>query len=760
MKKGSKKIYIAIVAVLALVVALLLIFRTKGEEETEEREVKVLSPKTEVAYKAVPSDAVLIFDFEQLDHIAPLLRDTSNYFYGLIDPSSELVKFQKRLVDLGAGNCHTLYSLHYSAINEVTLLQIADLSDASSKEKIIHYLDSIPHTRREYNQGSMRVYDNGFKVAVKDNYLLASTSTICVEGSLRHLANGSSVLDNQEFYSMLRRTGGDECLYVNHKQIGKLFSGSVTYGFLKYSDFIMRMATWSALMMNPRQKNFISFEGYLKGNEDLINFSTVLSGQKGESFRSAEILPASTMFAICLNISAVKGYLKDFQKYLDANKKISSYAARMERVTLLDAPAPLEWVASEGFTEFVSAFILVGNKYEWMTFAYHNSQTWLNKMTGIKGKREITEPQPYIYKGYLEALFGESFSHTQEDMFCKVGDWTVIGSAPAVAEFAKGKASMVSLEDYLSHTPASSFFSDKAAVKAFANIKEGSDTLFTVLNKYYRKRFTSSIQKKNFEYATLSVTPKGKDVLASLNFYAARLSEVPQLFNPEEGGNQVFIDSTIKTFFGPFPLVENGDTTWFEQSQKWLSVSYQDRNHKGIWGIPMKDTIKNYASLVTMPDEKKHIMFILGNKLYAMSRRGAHYTGYPKELDCGVALGPKVVTEKGETRLMILTDENIVTKRDLEGKRVSGWEDIHADEFTRTLPEEIILFDQKYLILRTVGKTRIYLPNGEEVTAKNLKRPISKESPIVEVEDGFVKVMGVDGKEFLFNLRNGRIKKL
>ena len=222
MKKGSKKIYIAIVVVLALVVALLLIFRTKGEEETEEREVKVLSPKTEVAYKAVPSDAVLIFDFEQLDHIAPLLRDTSNYFYGLIDPSSELVKFQKRLVDLGAGNCHTLYSLHYSAINEVTLLQIADLSDASSKEKIIHYLDSIPHTRREYNQGSMRVYDNGFKVAVKDNYLLASTSTICVEGSLRHLANGSSVLDNQEFYSMLRRTGGDECLYVNHKQIGKL----------------------------------------------------------------------------------------------------------------------------------------------------------------------------------------------------------------------------------------------------------------------------------------------------------------------------------------------------------------------------------------------------------------------------------------------------------------------------------------------------------------------------------------------------------
>ena len=48
----------------------------------------------------------------------------------------------------------------------------------------------------------------------------------------------------------------------------------------------------------------------------------------------------------------------------------------------------------------------------------------------------------------------------------------------------------------------------------------------------------------------------------------------------------------------------------------------------------------------------------------------------------------------------------------------------------------------------------------EEITVKNLKRPISRESTVTEEKDGFVRVMGTDGKEFLLNLKSGRIKKL
>ncbi|MBQ1886592.1 MAG: hypothetical protein II157_05250 [Bacteroidales bacterium] len=762
MDKRKKRILLLFsISVLLLggILALLFSRSSLDVEEEEEKQHKELSPQTEEAYKAVPSDAVLIFDFEEQDHVMPMLSDTSTYGYGLFDPSSPLVRFQGALNRKGAGICHSLFSLHYSAINEVSLLQVLDISNSQNVGGITGYIDSLTVSSRSFNSYKIQKLSSGLNVALAGDKLLASTSSICLESSLRHILGGTSILDNQEFYPVLRSTGGSECLYINHKQIGKFFSGTVTYSFLKYSDFIMRMATWSALEINPRQRNYISFEGKLTHNSDFINFSALLGQMKPAVSMAQEILPASTMFAVSINISGLKSYMKDYEKYLDANKKLASRMAEAERIQLPDAPSPADWVSDEGFTEFVSAFCLVGNKYEWLTFLYHNSTSFFGKLTGIKGRGERKEPSEFPYKGYLASLLGEAFSHNPEEQYCKMGDWTIIGSAAAIGEFFKGKANAVTLDKYLDRTPASSFFSEKGVAKVIVNIKEGSDTLFTVLNKYYRSRFASSIKKKNFEYATANVVPTSEGTELSLNFYAALLNTPPAMFDALDE-DVVFIDSTFKTFWGPFPLVdENSDTTWFEQSRKYLSISYMDKNKKGIWGIPMKDTIKNYAGLVSL-GEKPHITFILGNKLYMMSRRGAHYTGYPKELDVGVSLGPLVIRENGEQHLLILTDQNIITKRTLSGEPCSGWTDIHAPEFTRELPQEQVILGKRYYILRTVSKLRIYTPDGEEITAKNVKRPISRDSAITEEEDGYIKVMGVDGKEFLFNLKTGRIKKL
>ena len=763
MSKG-KKIFILFAAglvLLGLVLFLALWLGDNNSEEVDEKEQKVLSAQTEEAYRAVPSDAVLIFDFEQLDHISQMLRDTSSFAYGLIDSVSSLGAFQDKLFLSGAGESHSLFSLHYSAINEVSLLQITDMPTQESVSDIQRYLESGASNSRNYNSHKIYTLPSGLKVAIDKDLVIASSSSICVESSLRHLDAGNSILENQEFYSTLKGTGGEECLYINHKQIGKLFSGSVSYSFLKYSDFIMRMATWSALEINPRQRNFISFEGVLTDNGDFINFAAVLGGQKPYVSKAQDILPASTMFAVCIDLHSLKSYVKDYEKFLDANKKYSSYLSNLDRIALPDSPLPMEWLASEGFTEAVSAFCLVGGKFEWVTLLYKNSTSLLGRITGIKGKGQFQEPAEFVYKGYVPAVLGEIFSHNPEDQYCKSEDWTIIGSANAVGEFYKGKVNAVKLEKYLSRTPASSFFSDKGVAKAFVNIKEGADTLLTVLNKYFRGRITSSLRKKNFEYATINICPSDGKTKANLSFYAASLSVPPQMFD-EEDEEVVFIDSTFKTFWGPFPLVDpdKGDTTWFEQSKKYLSISYMDKNKKGIWGIPMKDTIKNYAGLVKLDDGKSYITFILGDKLYRMNRRGAHYTGYPKQLDVEVALGPEIIREDGRYRMFIITGENIITKRDVNGDRVEGWTDIHAPEFTREMPQETTLFGRRYYILRTVSKLRIYTPEGEELTAKNIKRPISRESTVTEDKDGFVKVMGMDGKEFLFNLKTGRIKKL
>ncbi len=764
--KRSKRIliYSVAVAVVAAVIAIVLLVNGQDSSENVSSKLRHLDPATEAAYSAVPADAVVVMDFEHLWEILPAVTDTSTFGYGFIDASAPLVKLQKYLADYeGAVEAHTLFSIHYSALNEISFLQITDLSGCPDGFSAVqHYIDSLSHTSRKYNGCDLMSFSNGLNLAISGNLLVASGSVICVESSLRHLANNSSILDNHEFYDVLREAGGKGCMFVNHKQIGKLFSGSASYGFLKYSDFIMRFASWSALDMNARQKNIFSFSGVCKNNGDPINFSSIYDSQRPVESNAGKILPASTVFGVAVQIPSMKGYQRAYQNYLEVNKKLSSFLSRNERVTLPEKETPAEWIVSQGFSEIISAFCLVGNKYEWVTFCYKKASLFKRLASGVKNNIEHPDVFDFEYKGYIGAVLGEAFSHCPEDSYCKIGEWTIIGSKRCISEFASGKANAVKLEGYLRNTPASSFFEEKGNAKVLVNLREGSDTLLTAFNQYFRGRFKESLKHKNFSYATINMTAESGKTIADMNYYAANLSAVPEMFNPELSGASFFIDSTIKVGLGPFTLVDpqTGDTNYLTQSKKWLSIFLSDKNRRDLWGIPFKDTIRGMVDQVVLSDKRTYMAFILSNKLHLMSKKGGYAGGYPKLIERPVVLGPRIINEGGEYRMFVLDTNNIIAKLTLDGEAVSGWNDIHAPEFTHNLPEIKEFFGEKYLILRTVGSTRIYHPNGIEITSKNIRKPIANDSQLTPAEDGYIKVMGVDGKEFLFNLKSGRIKKL
>lgn len=741
--------------------AVLLLVACKGREEKADKEQRQLTEASMAAYKAVPTDAIAIFDFEKLEHFIPVLNDTTNFGSGLINKNESIVKFQESLLKKKVfNNCHVLFSLHYSSKNEITFMEIMDMSTVPGYSGIISgLLDSVSHTSRKYNNCDVREYPDGLEVTTHGSLLIASGSTFLLESSVRHLANGSSILDFHDFKAALEGTGGAECLYLSHKQVGKLFSGCVTYDFLKYSDFLLRFSSWSALEINPRQKNFISFRGVACNTNDPANYASVFLSQKPAESEVGKILPASTMFCVSLQISGMKSYLKSYRDYLEVNKKLNSYLSRQLKVARRGEKQPADWAISQNFTEVATAFCLIGGKYEWLTVAHVKPSGLSRLFGGVKDKIGRPKVKPYKLRGYFYSVFGEAFSHTREEVYCRSGEWMVVGPRKALAEFTKG-GGRISLENYLGKTPASSFLSDKGSARVLINIKEGSDTLFSALNPYFRKQFTSSIKKKNFECLTATVGAEDKNVIAELDFYAAKLSNAPEMFK-REGGHQQFIDSTIKASLGPFMVIDpvSGDTNYVEQSKKFLSIAFSDKTHKDQWALPFKDTLKGAVGQVVYGG-KVHMAFIVADKLCLMTKRGAYAGGYPIVLPKRVSMGPSVVKEGDKYYLLVINKDNTITKYNLDGTPASGWKDIHAPEFTRELPSEVVIFGRNYLLMRTIGATRIYNLDGSELTARNWRRPIAKDSRITMEKDGYIKVMGVDGKEFLLNLKSGRIKKL
>lgn len=745
-----------------LLAVMLFLAACGGKEDKGQKEQRQLSAATMTAYKAVPTDAIAIFDFEKLEHFSPVINDTTTFGSGLIAGNEPIIKFQQKLLATNAfGGCHVLFSLHYSSKNEITFMEILDMSNVAGYNNVVNrILDSAEHTSRKYNGCDVREYPDGLEVTVHGSLLIASSSAFLLESSVRHLANGSSILDFHDFMTALEQTGGAECMYLNHKQIGKLFSGTVTYDFLKYSDFLLRFSTWSALEINPRQKNFISFRGATYNNSDPASYSTVFLSQKPASSELGSILPASTIFCTSLQISGVKSYLKSYRDYLEVNKKLNSYLSRQLSVARKGEKQPQDWAIAQNFTEVASAFCLLGGKYEWITVAHVKPSGWSRLFGGVKNKIGRPKIKPYRLRGYFSAVFGEAFSHTKEEVTCRSGEWMVIGSRRALAEFTKSGSGRINLGNYLNRTPASSFLSDEGSARVFINIREGADTLFSVLNPYYRKLFTASIKRKNFEYLTAIVGAEDKKVIAQIDFYAAKLSNAPEMFK-SDGAQQQFIDSTIKVSQGPFMLLDpqSGDTNYVEQSKKFLSIAFSDKTHKDLWALPFKDTLKGAVGQVIYGG-KVHMAFIVADKLCLMTKRGAYAGGYPVTLPKRVACGPAVVKEGDNFYLLVINVDNTITKYALDGTPAGNWKDIHAPEFTRELPQEVAIFGHNYLVMRTIGATRIYNLNGTEVTAKNWRKPIAKDSRLIPQNDGYIKVMGVDGKEFLLNLKSGRIKRL
>ena len=210
----------------------------------------VLAAEEVSVYNAVPSDAVVVVDLKHAGEYAAITGDTLSFLYGLPLAGDPLVELQGELADIDAiSGAPMVFSLHYSAKNSVSFLQIMDLKNGGVQD-VQNLLSGKGISRKRYNGTVVHTLDKGVVAALHNNLFLASSSSHVLESSVRHLENSTSILDKPEFEKLLRKNGTSSAIYVNHNQIGKLFSGMVERDYLGYSDFFMKFTSWSCQLLH------------------------------------------------------------------------------------------------------------------------------------------------------------------------------------------------------------------------------------------------------------------------------------------------------------------------------------------------------------------------------------------------------------------------------------------------------------------------------------------------------------------------------
>lgn len=701
---------------------------------------------------AVPTDAVFVLNIDKGMAIPSLLRDSSEYI-------------SKALGNEEIAKVPWIVSMHYSAKNSVALLYIVDLKDVQSKDITDKLLEKEKPSVRDYNGIKIYSISNNFYFAIYDKLLLSSTSPFVLESSIRHLGAKVSILDNKDFVIVMEKYKGSGMLYLNHHQVGKLFSGVVSRDFLKYSDFFMRFSQWSALNIELKdQQSCIS--GYSLSNNDLKNYASLFNSQKAESSEFAEILPAETVFALSLNITSIKDYIKSLSLFMEVHKKLSSYNLKQALVSKDINISPYRLVDSIKIKSITSAYCKFGDSYHWINFIKLKPKGFLGKLKERLFGKDSAVVKNYPYGGYLESVFGDIFSHCKEECYCVVNDCWVIGPKKIVKEFASEDAFYYSLADYLKQSPASGFLSEKSSAKLFVNILEAKDSVAAIFKNPLKSELLNEVKDNNFQVLTMDIISLDDDVRSEINIFGAKLKTppMPKVRERKDGKSGFTSDSVINIPKGPYSVIDfvNGGYCYLQQ-QKNFKLSYLNSKKKGVWTADFKSPICGMVSQADLfKNEKLQMIFVSGSKVYALDRLGRFVGGFPVQLKKEVVLGPFVVDLKGDKdySIIVLNLDNTISWYNLRtGEPMPEWKDIKCSEFIKGLPSFIKVNEKWYLALRGGISLRIYDLSGREVVTDNKNRTISALSSIRKGVGNEIVVRGIDGKNFVMNLATGKTKK-
>lgn len=696
------------------------------------------------AILAVPSDAILIYDYASFGHLR----------MDLLDDSSPLKKFVE-IIPGDLKNQGAIISIHYPSKNTIAPLFVISVKDEDErvelKDLISDYCSGV--INKKYSGITIgKAVIPAVSYSFYGNYLIASPSHILVESSIRHLENRTSIADNPLYQKGAKSVGGDVVLHINHQNGGKFFSGAVNYDYLGKAQFFSSFASWSSFVIKSEDAS-ISGVGKHINTKDEANFSNIFVDQKGGTSDIFDLLPHSTEYVITLPFSDEQGYLDLYSNYLEAIKKINdyNYLNIMAQRRLEEKLSTREWFEKLSVEEVAVASLSDTKGGERMTFV------------------KMKDPQKMEWReGYLGVLLGDFFTPTYEDTCALIDEWIVLGSKRMTKKLSEQRANELyfSLGMYLDQTSAAPILKGDGAITGVVNMAKCADSLAKYFKKVYSAPLIDGFGEYNFNFLTFTMGQDGGEIVSSFDWFAENMAVLPQPPVAEAVTSDVkavYDETVVAVPEGPFEVKNfvNGKKNYLQQMSD-HKIRLLDDKKRGVWTIPFESPLCGYVGQVDhFKNNKLQMIFCSEDRLYMLDRLGRWVRPYPVKLGKNVLLGPKVYDfdKNRNYTLMVLHTDNTIGLYDMSGKPVDSWSSVPLSEKIKSLPEMLEVEGSRYWVIRTGYQTVICNENGIPVSEFTRKKRLSPETLIERVTGKEVLVTNVEGKSMVLNLQTGVMKK-
>jgi hypothetical protein len=720
-----------------------------SSEERQEGDIPVRGG----AIAAVPTDAILIYDFASFDQIRDMYLAEDSQLASFVGSKSQLKEFIGICSD-DFKNQGAIISVHYPAKNTIAPLLVVSIEDQNERESMKKLLSN-------YTSGVINKKYSGVTISksvipaisytIYGSFLIVSPSHVLVESAIRHLDSGVSVNDNPLYQKGCNGVHGKSVLHVNHQNLGKFFSGAVKYEYLGLAPFFSSFASWSTFALDFADGS-IDGSGFHYNVKDEANFSNIFLSQKGGTSKIFSVLPHNTEYLITIPISNFDAYLSSYKDYLEAVKKINDYVYlnAIAGKKIGESLTPEAWFKSLGVQEMAIAAVPDGKVSHKIL------------MLRLKDPNDVK-----LMKGYAATLLGKFFSIPEEEGVSFVEDWAIVGERKMVEKLSEQYQNELyfSLKMYLEQTPAASICKESSAITGVVNLSKSADTLVAALKEEYGAPVVKGMDNYNFNYLTFTVGGEGDDIVPEFRWYADNLLVQPQppVAKVETADNGAVYDETVvEVPVGPFEIKNfvNGKKNYLQQLDNKLRLL--DENRRGVWTIPFDGKLcGNVAQVDHFKNNKLQMIFCSGNKLHMLDRLGRWVKPFPVTLPKSVLLGPAVYDLNSDKQytLVVLNTDNTIGMYDMSGKAVDSWVPVPMGEKIKGLPELLEIEGVRCWVIRTGYQTLICNENGTPVADFTKKRKLSADTKIEGLSGKDVVVTTVEGKEMVLNLQTGSMKK-
>lgn len=744
-------------AVLAAIVVVAVFFLYSGTEDT--KAASMASESKTGLLAAVPSDAVMVIEFSDMKTACSLLTDSAgcfHYFTGSPGPAPLMAFLEKHSADgLGAlKSSRAVLSLHYNGAL-VPLLIIDAGRAGSSGEDVKTFAAEADSCGLSATVLDCSSIADSRSYLFRRDIILLSTSDVQTKSAERHIGKSVSILDSEGFAGCAEKAGAENTVLISCRQAGKFFTGIADRSVYGYADFMKNFSGWAAFSLREFTDSHLLAEGHFCYGDGVEDFANVFSKYSPSRSEVSKVIPSYTIFFASIPLENVSAYISAADDFADGTGRLGKIETARKLLQKQAGVAPLLWASTLDIKEVSAAFFRVGENIEkvlLMKIGSKDMGTVFSDADPSSAKEAAPKVCKYAYPGFASSVFGPFFTASDESFYTYIDGWIIVGSRPAIQEYADGRALENTLAGYMADA---SVQPDQLSSRTYFTCCLSVSEDKAALEQVFKPAFASSLSRMGDGY---SYTPVLFSITRDKNDELVACAETFRIEVMKSKAPVFERDTTVVIPKGPFKVKNSGTgqmNLFYQQDNMYLCL--KELGGKGIWGVPFSTPICGNAGTIDyFANGKLQILFASGSKLYLIDRLGRYVNPFPVDLGKEILIGPGIYDFNGTRKynVMILHKDNTIEMYNLQGRRPAQWKTITSDQTIKGLPEAVKVAGKTYWIVRTSIQTLIFgFYGGDPLTVFEGDRMIRSDSKIIPGEGASVKAVCYDGKTHVIKLQ-------